>query len=47
MVEYPCDKCDIKKDHAKMDFRWLDHKDCPYVCPFVKKEKMDGKGDIE
>lgn len=35
---YPCDKCKIKKSYAKMDFHWLDHDDCPYVCPFVEKE---------
>lgn len=36
--KYPCDKCKIKKAHAKfLDLHWLDHEDCPYVCPFVKE----------
>lgn len=39
--KYPCKKCKIKKAYAKMDFHWLDHEDCPYVCPFVKKEEQN------
>ena len=37
--KYPCAKCKIKKAYAKMDFHWLDHEDCPYVYPFVKKNQ--------
>lgn len=45
--KYPCDKCKTKKGYARMDFHWFDHEDCPFVCPLVKKEKMDGKGEGE
>ena len=40
--KYPCKKCKIKKAYAKMDFHWLDHEDCPYVCPFVKNQDKEG-----
>jgi hypothetical protein len=43
--KYPCDKCKIKKGYAKLDFHWFDYEDCPFVCPYVKKEKVDGKED--
>lgn len=37
--KYPCNKCKIKKAYAKMGFHWLDHEDCPYVCPLVKEKE--------
>lgn len=42
---YPCNKCKIKKAYAKMDFHWLDHEDCPYVCPFVKENDKEKEKD--
>ena len=45
-IKYPCKKCKIKKAYAKMDFHWLDHEDCPYECPYVKKAKEQDNEQI-
>ena len=40
--EYPCKKCKIKEYMQKrFDCHWFDNGDCPFECPYVKKEVKD------
>lgn len=44
MADYPCETCKIKKWYAiNLDFHWFDHEDCPYVCPFMRRDGADNE----
>ena len=40
--KYPCEKCDIRKYHARVFDVHFDHIDCPCECPYEKEKECEG-----